>query len=243
MAVFCLIVSFIYFWDYNYIISPSVLSLQTLPCTALCFLLNSWPLSSLTVARCIYWYVYTYILLNIICSVCVMLLVCMFSGLTIWHWIASWWTLPLGKLDFSPFFTLPPHGCGVPFLYCWLLGVGGWRTRTSCHPLIDSTLEASLGSGDPVTANKTVWSPSPLGPLLFFPYWSLLWIPFNLFVFLLFIILSFCVCVCVSKQPVVTPVPGDMMPSSGSLQYPEHTWMPQGAQAKHPQHIKTISKN
>lgn len=39
------------------------------------------------IIECIY--VYTHIFLNIICSFCIMICVCMFSGLIIWYWITS----------------------------------------------------------------------------------------------------------------------------------------------------------
>lgn len=45
------------------------------------------------VAACNYVYIYTYILLNIICSVYIILLVCIFSGPTIWYWVSNWCAL------------------------------------------------------------------------------------------------------------------------------------------------------
>jgi hypothetical protein len=44
----------------------------------------------LIVIVCIYvYYLHTHMFLNIACSVWIMLPVCMFSGLTVWHWAAS----------------------------------------------------------------------------------------------------------------------------------------------------------
>lgn len=43
-------------------------------------------------------YVQVCVFLSITFSVCLMLIACMFSELTIWYWITSWFALPWGKL-------------------------------------------------------------------------------------------------------------------------------------------------
>lgn len=49
---------------------------------------------SLKSQLCVYVCVFIPKLINTICSVHIMLLICMFSGLTIWLWIISWFALP-----------------------------------------------------------------------------------------------------------------------------------------------------
>ena len=55
---------------------------------------NTWPIFSLIIIACMcvctYLYTHRYIFLSMTCSVGTVLLVCIFSGLTIGHWIASW---------------------------------------------------------------------------------------------------------------------------------------------------------
>lgn len=52
---------------------------------------------SLIIVTCV---LYKYISLNIriTCPVCIMLLVCMFSGLSIWYWMNNWCALPWLRL-------------------------------------------------------------------------------------------------------------------------------------------------
>lgn len=70
---------FINFWDYNII--------KTLPPTyPIPFFFKFLTSFSLIVIPCVSVYTYIHIFLNITCIVCIMLLVCIFSGLTIWHW-------------------------------------------------------------------------------------------------------------------------------------------------------------
>lgn len=71
---------------------PSLSSLETLPDTPPPHFSHSCPF---------YYYtnicIYTYVLLTITCSVCIVLFIGMFPELTIWYWITNWFAIPWGK--------------------------------------------------------------------------------------------------------------------------------------------------
>lgn len=117
------------FCDYNSLFSFFLSSLQTIPYSSPCCVSNSC-LFSLIAVKYIYVYVDTNIFINIVCSVCMMLLVCMFSVLNIWYLITigvlflSW-----GKPILSTFSTVLIHFLFHPpcfgliqykQLICWL---------------------------------------------------------------------------------------------------------------------------
>lgn len=83
----------------NYIISPSFphsesshISFHLISQMQILFFVN--------IFACIYVYLYTYIFLDITFSDCLMLLVCEFSGLTMWYWITNGVLVP-GKEYFT----------------------------------------------------------------------------------------------------------------------------------------------
>lgn len=83
------------FWEYSYISSSPFLpkrNLNPIPHSTSKF----WPLLSLIAVVYICVYVYPCIILNITCSVHIILHVCLFSELTIWHWTNNWCPLPCG---------------------------------------------------------------------------------------------------------------------------------------------------
>lgn len=54
------------------------------------FSLNFMASFSLAVVIWIHIHVYTYLFLNVSCLVCIMLLLCVISVMSIWHWITKW---------------------------------------------------------------------------------------------------------------------------------------------------------
>lgn len=90
---------------------PSLSSLSTLPCTHLLSSSNSCPLVFYCYYTCIRRYIniLKYDLLSLY-----KVLLCVFSGLTIWHWVTNWYALPW----VSPFLLLSA------FLSCLHLFVG-----------------------------------------------------------------------------------------------------------------------
>lgn len=98
-------------WYYNHIVSPSVFWFQMLPHTPPWSLSNSWPLLSLTILS-------VYLFLNI-------LPICIFSGVTIWHWTINWCAHPWRRSS-----LLLPDFLNCLWYLCRVKNL--W---TFCHPL------------------------------------------------------------------------------------------------------------
>lgn len=104
---------FVCFWHCNLIIFlPFFFSLQTLPYIPPRSLSNLWSPYSLIIIACIYVISHTYLFLNITFSAHVLLLVCVFLGLTIWNCTNQWLALP--QKSTSP----APHCPQLPVILC-----------------------------------------------------------------------------------------------------------------------------
>lgn len=79
------------FWDSELIIPllPSISSLSNLPDPSPHSSSKPWPYFPPIAFESTYIHAYAYILPNISCSNHILLLMCMFTGLTLWYWIAN----------------------------------------------------------------------------------------------------------------------------------------------------------
>lgn len=70
------------------------------------------------------WHAYMYIALNTTCSVCIMVLVCIFSELRTWHWTTTWCDFfPKKKHGFCSQHSLVACSLGVELRSCCLYQV------------------------------------------------------------------------------------------------------------------------
>lgn len=103
------------FWDHNiFSIPPFFFLAQTLLYTPSSSLSNLWLFK-------LVWFinicVHKYTFLKITCSVLMMSLVCMFSGLPLCYWIISWRALPWGRLFISSV-PIIPYWPVFYFIFC-----------------------------------------------------------------------------------------------------------------------------
>lgn len=94
------------FWDYNYIISPIFFLYPNPPIYPSLLPLKF--ATSLFIVTCLHVHITS---LNVTCLVCIMLLICMFPGLTTGCWITNWCSLPWGRI----FFLLSAFPSYLPF--------------------------------------------------------------------------------------------------------------------------------
>lgn len=82
--------------------------------------------------------------INTVCSVCIVLLICMFSRMTTWHWINNCW---INISDFFPgehYFSLALSISWLPVVLC--VNWGLCSTPPSTYPLLILYMNFSLGS-------------------------------------------------------------------------------------------------
>lgn len=83
---------FLNFWDYNYIYFFLLLSPNT-------FYSSLFPFKFLaSVSLPLHFHIHTYVFLYLTWSVCILALVCLFSGLNIWYWTTDRHVLPCRRL-------------------------------------------------------------------------------------------------------------------------------------------------
>lgn len=111
--------------------------------------------------------IYTNIFLTITCSVCTMLLVCMFPELTIWQWTINWCVLPWGRPPLpSPALPVINHNSLCRLESSWAFPQPVWYVVLVQIAFAQSGQWGCMGGASGITRRHNLTTPS--SPCLYY---------------------------------------------------------------------------